>query len=100
MPTPASVFQSALSKTLTEIFDGPPTSEAYLLNPGDIGLLRQLESISAADASRRPMPGKTTIASHVDQMPTSLRSSASCVLSSRACLSVLSIWSPRTASTL
>jgi hypothetical protein len=63
-----SVFQNALSKLLTEIFDGPPSSEAYLLNPGDPGLLRQLDSITAPDASRRPMPGSTTIASHADHV--------------------------------
>lgn len=63
-----SVFQRALSKLLTEIFDGPPGKEAFLLNPGDPGLLRQLESIDARAASMRPMPGKTTIASHVDHV--------------------------------
>lgn len=63
-----SIFQRALVKLLTEIFDGPPGSEAYLLNPGDPGLLRQLDSIDAKAASSRPMPGKTTIASHVDHV--------------------------------
>ncbi|MEX2138694.1 MAG: DinB family protein [Pirellulales bacterium] len=63
-----SIFQRALSKLLTEIFDGPPGNEAYLLNPGDPGLLRQLESLDARTASTRPMPGKTTIASHVDHV--------------------------------
>jgi hypothetical protein len=63
-----TVFQRALSKLLTEIFDGPPADEAYLLNPGDAGLLRQLDSIPASAASARPMPGKTTIASHVDHV--------------------------------
>ena len=48
MNTNDGIFQRALSKLLTEIFDGPPGNEAYLLNPGDPGLLRQLESISAA----------------------------------------------------
>jgi hypothetical protein len=62
------IFQRALTKLLTEIFDGPPGNEAYLLNWGDPGLLRQLESVPAADASRRPMSGKTTIASHVDHV--------------------------------
>jgi hypothetical protein len=64
-----SVFQRALSNMLTEIFDGPPGQEAYLLNPGDPGLLRQLDSIKASAASQRPMPGKTTIAAHVDHIP-------------------------------
>jgi hypothetical protein len=63
-----SVFQRALSNMLTEIFDGPPGQEAYLLNPGDCGLLRQLDTIEAISASKRPMPGKTTIASHVDHL--------------------------------
>jgi len=63
-----SVFRDALSKLLREIFDGPPGSEAYLLNPGDVGLLRQMETLDAQAASSRPMPGKTTIASHVDHV--------------------------------
>ena len=57
-----------MSKLLTEIIDGPPGNEAYLLNPGDPGLLSQLDSIDARAASARPMPGKTTIASHVDHV--------------------------------
>jgi len=68
MTTGDNIFQRALSKLLTEIFDGPPGSEAYMLNQGDPGLLRQLESVPASVASRRPMPGKTTIAAHVDHV--------------------------------
>ena len=63
-----SIFQRALSNMLTEIFDGPPGQEAYVLNPGDPGLLRQLDTIEALEASKRPMPGKTTIAAHVDHL--------------------------------
>ena len=63
-----SVFQRALSKLLVEVFDGPPGDEAYMLIPGDAGLLRQLESIPASVASTRSMPGKTTIASHADHV--------------------------------
>jgi hypothetical protein len=68
MATTDSVFQRALSKMLTEIFDGPPGQEAYLLNPGDPGLLRQLDSIDARTASKRFTPGKPTIAAHVDHV--------------------------------
>jgi hypothetical protein len=68
MSTSDGTFQRALSKLLTEIFDGPPGKEAYLLNPGDPGLLRQLDTIDANTASTRPMPGKTTIASHIDHV--------------------------------
>lgn len=68
MNTSDTIFQRALSKLLTEIFDGPPGNEAYVLNPGDPGLLGQLEAIDARAASSRPMPGKTTIAAHVDHV--------------------------------
>jgi hypothetical protein len=63
-----AIFQQALLKLLSEVFVGPPAAEAYLLNPGDPGLLGQLEVINAAGASARVVPGKTTIASHVDHV--------------------------------
>ena len=63
-----SIFRAALSTLLIEIFDGPPAAEAFILNPKDPGLLRQMESISAEAASKRPMPGQTTIAAHVDHV--------------------------------
>jgi hypothetical protein len=68
MTTSDSVFQRALANLLGEIFDGPPGNEAYVLNPGDPGLWRQLDSIDAHAASARPMPGKTTIAAHSDHV--------------------------------
>jgi hypothetical protein len=68
MSTTDATFQCALSKLLVEVFNGPPGEEAYILNPGDPGLLDQLESIDASAASTRSMPGKTTIASHVDHI--------------------------------
>jgi hypothetical protein len=63
-----SVFQKAVTTLLIEIFDGPPAQDAYMLNPGDPGLLRQLESISAATASAQPIPGKPGICAHVDHV--------------------------------
>jgi hypothetical protein len=63
-----SIFQRAVSKLLTEIFDGPPGQEAYILNPGDSGLHRQLEEISAATASQQAIPGKPSIAAHVEHV--------------------------------
>ncbi len=68
MNTTDSVFQRALSNMLTEIFEGPPGQEAYLLNPGDPGLLRQLDTIDAIAASNRPMTGRTTIAAQIDHL--------------------------------
>jgi hypothetical protein len=66
--TPDSVFRRALSNLLTELFDGPPAQEAFVLNPGDPGLLRQLDTIDARAASERPVPGRTTIAAHTDHV--------------------------------
>jgi hypothetical protein len=63
-----SVFKGALSTLLVEIFDGPPGKEAYVLNPGDRGLLRELEALDAAAASTRATAGKTTIAAHADHV--------------------------------
>src|SRR5262245_4299437 len=63
-----SVFQRALSNMLTEIFGGPPGQEAYVLNPGDSGLLRQLDAIDAKIASTSPTQGQKSIAAHVDHL--------------------------------
>ena len=68
MNTTDSIFHNALNTLLIEVFEGPPGQEAFILNPGDTGLLRQLDSIDAAAASARPMPGKTTIAAHADHV--------------------------------
>jgi hypothetical protein len=68
MNTHDSIILQSLVNLLGEIFDGPPGNEAFVLNPGDPGLLRQLDTISAHDASARPMPGKTTIAAHIDHV--------------------------------
>ena len=63
-----SIFHHALSNMLTELFDGPPGQEAYVLNPGDPGLLRQLDTIDANTASKPLVPGRTTIAAHIDHV--------------------------------
>jgi hypothetical protein len=62
-----SVFRTALLKLFREIFEGPER-EAYVLNPGDPGLLRQLELISAAEASTSAEPGRPPIVAHVDHI--------------------------------
>ena len=63
-----SVFQRATETLLKEVFEGAPAEGAFILNPGDQGLLGQLETLDAATASLRPMPGRTTIAAHVDHV--------------------------------
>jgi hypothetical protein len=68
MTTKDSVFQRALSNMLLEIFNGPPAQEAYVLNPGDPGLLRQLDTIDASTASTSHVSQRPTIAAHVDHL--------------------------------
>ena len=63
-----SIFHDAISKLLAEIFEGPTADEAYILNYGDPGLLRQLDTISATTASKGPAPGRPPIAAHVDHV--------------------------------
>ena len=60
-------FIQALGDILTELIDGPPADYAYVLNPGDAGLLRSLGKLSAADASATPAGG-ASIAAHVDHL--------------------------------
>src|SRR5262245_6184927 len=68
MTTGDSVVPRALANMLAEIFDGPPGQEAYVLNPGDPGLLRQLDTIDAKTASTPPTPAQKSIAAHVDHV--------------------------------
>jgi hypothetical protein len=56
-----------LGTLLAELLDGPSKAGGYILNPGDPGLLRSLEKLSAADASIRTPTG-SSIAAHVDHV--------------------------------
>jgi hypothetical protein len=64
-PTP---LHRALSALLGELIDGPAAEAAWILNPGDPGLLRSLEKLSAASASAVPPNGGSSIAAHVDHL--------------------------------
>ena len=57
----------ALRGLLTELAVGPPGTSAYVLNPGDRGLLESLRALSAAQASVRPQ-GRSSIASHAHHL--------------------------------
>jgi hypothetical protein len=50
-----------------ELVDGPQPNAAYILNTGDPGLLRSLERISAAQASRSAHDG-ASVAAHVEHL--------------------------------
>lgn len=56
-----------LGTLLAELVDGAPKAGGYMLNPGDEGLLRSLDKLSAADASARTPTG-SSIAAHVDHV--------------------------------
>lgn len=54
----------ALTRLFSELIDGASgQAGAFILNSGDVGLLRSLDKISAADASRAVNDG-ATIAAH------------------------------------
>ena len=57
----------SLKGLLTELSVGPPGRTAYVLNPGDRGLLESLSTLSPAQASARPQ-GRASIASHVHHL--------------------------------
>ena len=61
-------MHASLGLLFGELIDGPPLEAAYMLNPGDPGLLQSLDRLSAAAASKPPAPGAATIAAHVDHL--------------------------------
>ena len=59
---------SSVAQLFSELVDGPPgKNEAFMLNSGDVGLLRSLDKLSAADASRSVNEG-ATIAAHAQHV--------------------------------
>lgn len=56
-----------LGTLLAELVDGAAKEGGYMLNPGDEGLLRSLDKVSAADASALTPTG-SSIAAHVDHV--------------------------------
>ena len=53
---------------LNEVLAGPAPEVGYFLNPGDAGLLRSLDRLSAAQASAVAPGGGASIAAHVDHL--------------------------------
>ena len=57
-----------LARLFAELIDGPvDPGGAFILNSGDVGLLRSLDKITAADASRSVNEG-ATIAAHAQHL--------------------------------
>lgn len=65
--TTTAVYQS-LSRLFAELTDGSAEEAAWVLNPGDPGLFRSLEKLSAAAASAPPPSGGASIAAHVEHL--------------------------------
>jgi hypothetical protein len=57
----------ALARLFSELVDGTSQTGAFILNSGDVGLLRSLDKLSAADASRSANEG-ATIAAHAQHL--------------------------------
>jgi len=57
----------ALATLFSELVEGAPGSGAYMLNAGDQGLLRSLDTLSAIAASAQTTTG-SSIAAHVDHV--------------------------------
>ncbi|HYP14975.1 MAG TPA: DinB family protein [Bryobacteraceae bacterium] len=59
---------NALQTLLAELVDGSGSSQAWMLNPNDGGLLNSLNKLSAEEASAIPSTGGASIAAHVDHL--------------------------------
>src|SRR2546421_3269488 len=57
----------SLRTLFAELVEGAPETAAYMLNPADAGLLRSLDKLDAAAASRASATG-SSIAAHVDHL--------------------------------
>lgn len=59
---------TTLDVLYAELFNGPPAGKfAYMLNSGDVGLLRSLDKLASAAASARH-DGGASIAAHVEHL--------------------------------
>jgi hypothetical protein len=62
------VLHRALDRLLSELLNGPSADASFVLNPGDAGLLRSLDMLSANAASDIPPGGGSSVAAHVDHL--------------------------------
>lgn len=60
-------FAGTLATLFGELVHGAPPSNGYVLNPGDAGLLRSLDTLPAAAASALTPTG-SSIAAHADHL--------------------------------
>src|SRR5260221_9939738 len=67
IPVNTRDLTDTFSTLLGELVDGTSATAAYILNAGDSGLLRSLDTLTAADASSA-VAGGASIAAHVDHL--------------------------------
>lgn len=63
-----SELTKPLATLFSELVDGAPSKNSYMLNTGDRGLLASLDALSASAASAVPVGGGASIAAHVDHL--------------------------------
>jgi hypothetical protein len=63
-----NTLQRTLETLFRELIDGPAADAAWMLNGGDAGLLRSLDTLTASAASGVPASGGASIAAHVDHL--------------------------------
>jgi len=66
--TTLDLLHQSLETLFRELVDGPDANAAWMLNAGDVGLLRSLDALTASAASATPAVGGATIAAHVDHV--------------------------------
>ena len=65
---PTNELRGSLTRLFSELVDGVnDQAQAFMLNSGDVGLLRSLDKISATEASRS-VHGGATIAAHAEHV--------------------------------
>lgn len=62
-----ATLRESLLGLLRELVDGPAGDAAFIVNPGDRGLVRSLAQLSAAQASAR-RDGRSSVAAHVQHL--------------------------------
>jgi len=68
MDSATGQIRRILTALFGELVDGASPDSAFVLNPSDPGLLRSLDRLSAADASRVLPDHTTSVAAHVDHL--------------------------------
>jgi hypothetical protein len=67
-PAMGNELHTSLETLFRELIEGPSADAAWMLNRGDVGLLRSLDRLDASAASAVPGAGGASIAAHVDHL--------------------------------